>query len=43
MVYHLAAQIDVRRSVTDPPFDATVNVLGTVRLAEAARLAGCAR
>ena len=40
VVYHLAAQIDVRRSVTDPPFDATVNVLGTVRLAEAARLAG---
>ena len=40
VVYHLAAQIDVRRSVTDPPFDATVNVVGTVRLAEAARLAG---
>lgn len=40
VVYHLAAQIDVRRSVTDPPFDAAVNVLGTVRLAEAARLAG---
>ncbi|MCB0943049.1 MAG: GDP-mannose 4,6-dehydratase [Mycobacterium sp.] len=40
VVYHLAAQIDVRRSVTDPPFDATVNVIGTVRLAEAARLAG---
>lgn len=40
VVYHLAAQIDVRRSVIDPPFDATVNVLGTVRLAEAARLAG---
>ncbi len=40
VVYHLAAQIDVRRSVTDPPFDATVNVVGTVRLAEAARRAG---
>ncbi len=40
VVYHLAAQIDVRRSVEDPQFDAEVNVLGTVRLAEAARLAG---
>lgn len=40
VVFHLAAQIDVRRSVLDPEFDATVNVVGTVRLAEAARLAG---
>lgn len=40
VVFHLAAQIDVRRSVADPAFDATVNVVGTVRLAEAARLAG---
>ena len=40
VVFHLAAQIDVRRSVDDPEFDATVNVLGTVRLAEAARRAG---
>ena len=40
VVFHLAAQIDVRRSVTDPEFDAAVNVVGTVRLAEAARRAG---
>jgi len=40
VVYHLAAQVDVRKSVTDPEFDAAVNVLGTVRLAEAARQAG---
>ncbi|MFG1931744.1 NAD-dependent epimerase/dehydratase family protein [Mycobacterium sp. NPDC048908] len=40
VVFHLAAQIDVRRSVTDPQFDSTVNVVGTVRLAEAARQAG---
>ena len=40
VVFHLAAQIDVRRSVTDPESDAKVNVLGTVRLAEAARRAG---
>ncbi len=40
VVFHLAAQIDVRRSVEDPGFDAAVNVVGTVRLAEAARRAG---
>lgn len=40
VVYHLAAQIDVRRSVENPEFDAAVNVVGTVRLAEAARRAG---
>ncbi len=40
VVFHLAAQIDVRRSVTDPEFDAMANVVGTVRLAEAARRAG---
>jgi UDP-glucose 4-epimerase len=40
VVFNLAAQIDVRRSVSDPQFDASVNVVGTVRLAEAARRAG---
>ena len=40
VVFHLAAQIDVRQSVADPQFDASVNVIGTVRLAEAARLTG---
>jgi UDP-glucose 4-epimerase len=40
VIFHLAAQISVRHSVDDPPFDATVNVVGTVRLAEAARRAG---
>ena len=40
VVFHLAAQIDVRRSVADPLFDASVNVIGTVRLAEAARRTG---
>ena len=39
VVFHLAAQIDVRRSVSNPQFDASVNVIGTVRLAEAARQA----
>ena len=37
VVFHLAAQVDVRKSVADPQFDAEVNVVGTIRLAEAAR------
>ena len=36
MVMHLAAQMDVRRSVADPIFDAQVNILGTVNLLEQA-------
>ena len=40
VVFHLAAQIDVRRSVAAPEFDASVNVIGTIRLAEAARSTG---
>jgi len=39
VVFHLGAQISVRHSVDDPAFDASVNVVGTVRLAEAARRA----
>ena len=34
---HLAAQIDVRVSVARPDFDADVNVVGTIRVLEAAR------
>ena len=37
---HLAAQMDVRRSVADPRFDAEVNVLGFLNLMEAGREAG---
>lgn len=37
---HLAAQIDVRRSVMDPVFDATKNVLGSLNLLEAIRASG---
>ena len=40
---HHAAQMDVRRSVADPLFDARVNVLGTIGLLEAARRAGVRR
>ena len=39
-VLHLAAQADVRVSVERPGFDADVNVLGTVRILEAARRHG---
>jgi len=37
---HLAAQMDVRRSVADPIYDADVNVLGLLNLLEAGRQAG---
>lgn len=40
VIFHLAAQISVRHSVDNPQFDATVNVVGTIRLAEAARAHG---
>ena len=39
-VFHLAAQVDVRKAVADPAFDAAVNVLGTINLLEAVRAAG---
>ncbi|MFO0095783.1 MAG: NAD-dependent epimerase/dehydratase family protein, partial [Gemmatimonadaceae bacterium] len=37
---HLAAQIDVRRSVLDPVYDATRNILGTLNLMEAVKTSG---
>jgi UDP-glucose 4-epimerase len=40
VVFHLAAQADVQTSVRRPDRDAEVNVVGTVRVAEAARRAG---
>jgi UDP-glucose 4-epimerase len=43
VVFHLAAQIDVRKSIADPAFDASVNVGGTANVLEAARLAGTGR
>jgi len=36
-IFHLAAQIDVRKSLADPCFDAGVNVGGTANVLEAAR------
>jgi len=43
VVFHLAAQADVRVSVDRPVFDADVNILGTLRVLEGARAAGAAR
>src|SRR3954469_23347731 len=43
VVFHLGAQIDVRRAVADPAFDAAVNVGGTINVLEAARRAGVRR
>ncbi|WP_411278217.1 NAD-dependent epimerase/dehydratase family protein [Gaiella sp.] len=39
-IVHLAAQADVRVSVEEPYRDATINVLGSVNVLEAARLVG---
>jgi UDP-glucose 4-epimerase len=40
LLCHLAAQMDVRRSVADPSFDADVNVRGSLNLLEAVRASG---
>jgi UDP-glucose 4-epimerase len=37
VIVHLAAQIDVRRSVSDPLFDASVNILGSLNILESVR------
>jgi UDP-glucose 4-epimerase len=42
-VFHLAAQIDVRRSMADPGFDTRLNVVGTVNALEAATRAGASK
>jgi UDP-glucose 4-epimerase len=43
VTFHLAAQIDVRRSVERPALDAQINVLGTIAILEAALAHGCRR
>jgi UDP-glucose 4-epimerase len=40
IVNHLAAQMDVRRSVSDPQFDASVNVIGGLNIFECTRKYG---
>jgi len=42
-IFHLAAQIDVRKSLADPFLDASINVGGTANVLEAARTSECGR
>ena len=42
-IFHLAAQIDVRKSTADPAWDAGINVLGTINMLQAALEAGVER
>ncbi|MDA0161516.1 GDP-mannose 4,6-dehydratase [Solirubrobacter ginsenosidimutans] len=43
VVYHLAAQIDVRRAIEDPARDARINVAGTATVLEQTRRSGVER
>jgi UDP-glucose 4-epimerase len=43
VIFHLGAQIDVRKSVADPAYDATINVVGTINMLAAAHAAGVRR
>ena len=43
VVFHLAAQIDVRKSVADPGWDAQINVGGTINVLRAALAHGVGR
>lgn len=40
VISHHAAQMDVRKSVADPAFDASVNILGLINLMEVGRQSG---
>ena len=40
IIFHLAAQVDVRKSVADPLKDANINILGTINLLQSAVQAG---
>ena len=43
VIFHLAAQADVRVSVARPGFDAGINILGSINILEGARHAGARR
>ena len=43
LVFHLAAQADVRVSVARPVFDAEVNIIGSINVLEGARRAGASK
>jgi UDP-glucose 4-epimerase len=40
VIFHLAAQVDVRKSINDPIHDAMINIIGTINLLQAASEAG---
>ena len=40
VIFHLAAQADVRRALEEPSFDADVNIIGTIAVLEAAHAVG---
>ncbi|MGI8709201.1 MAG: NAD-dependent epimerase/dehydratase family protein [Actinomycetota bacterium] len=40
VIFHLAAQVDVRKSLKDPIHDAMINIIGTLNLLQAATEAG---
>lgn len=43
VVYHLAAQVSVPRSMQDPEYDLALNAIGTLRLVQAVKAAGVHR
>ena len=43
VVFHLAAQVDVRRSVADPALDASINLVGGLHVLEGARRGGASK
>lgn len=43
LVFHLAAEVDVRTSVEDPVANATSNIIGTIHVLESARATGARR
>jgi UDP-glucose 4-epimerase len=43
VVYHLAAQINVRASMQDPIQDAQINIIGGLNILECMRMVGCKR
>lgn len=43
VVFHLAAQADVTRSISNPQYDAEINIIGTINMLEACREAGCSK
>lgn len=43
VVFHLAAEVNVRHAIGDPRHCATVNILGTISILDAMRAASCKR